>query len=183
MSTDSATRSLLLAIARDAITAAVHGRPAAPFDDHPMLHEERGAFVTLTHLQRLRGCIGRVHPDGPLSTMLPEIAALAATADPRFARVSAHELDLLHIEISLLTVPSLLADIGAIAIGRHGLMVSAHGRRGLLLPQVATEYGWSAEEFLAQTCHKAMLPTDAWQRDGVTVHTFETEIIEEETTR
>lgn len=183
MSTDPATRSLLLAIAREAITAAVLGKPAAPFDDHPVLHEERGAFVTLTHSKRLRGCIGRVYPDGPLSIMLPDVAVLAATADPRFARVSARELDLLHLEISLLSIPSLLTDPSAIEIGRHGLMVSAHGRRGLLLPQVATEYGWSAEEFLAQTCRKAMLQEDTWKHQGATVHTFESEIIEEETTR
>jgi len=183
MSTDPATRRLLLAIARDAITAAVRGRPAAPFDDHPILHEERGVFVTLMHSGRLRGCIGRVAPDIPLAELLPLMAVASATQDPRFRAVTPREVDLLHIEISLLSVPALLTDPGAIEIGRHGLMVSAQGQRGLLLPQVATEYGWSAEEFLAQTCHKAMLPTEAWKRDGVTIHTFETEIIEEETTR
>ena len=183
MSTDPATRTLLLGIARGAITAAVRGEAAAPPGDAPILREERGAFVTLMHMQRLRGCIGRVVPDSPLSIMLPEVAVLAATEDPRFARVSPLELDALHIEISLLTVPALLADASLIEIGRHGLMVTLGARRGLLLPQVATEYAWSAEEFLAETCRKAMLPIDAWKRDGATVHTFETEIIEEDATR
>ncbi len=183
MSTDLAVRTLLLGIARGAITAVVRGEPAAPFEDAPILREERGAFVTLMHRQRLRGCIGRVIPDGPLARMLPEVAVLSATEDPRFSPVSSAELDALHIEISLLTVPVLLSDRSLIEIGRHGLMVSLRGRRGLLLPQVATEYGWSVEEFLAQTCHKAMLPTDAWQHEDVRVHTFETEIIEEATTR
>ena len=183
MSADLATRNLLLGIARDAITAAVRGEPATRFEDAPILREERGAFVTLMHTRRLRGCIGRVVPDSPLSRMLPEVAVLSATEDPRFWPVSPGELDALHIEISLLTVPVLLSDPSLLEIGRHGLMVSLHGQRGLLLPQVATEYGWGAEEFLAQTCFKASLPTDAWKRDGVTVHIFETEIIEEETTR
>ena len=182
MSTDPATRKLLLAIARDAITAAVCGTaaPAIP-DGIAILNEHRGVFVTLTHGNRLRGCIGRVEPGLPLAELLPLMAVASATQDPRFRPVSESELELLHIEISLLSVPVLLTDASAIEIGRHGLMVASNGRRGLLLPQVATEYGWSAEEFLAQTCHKAMLPTDAWKRDDATVHTFETEIIEEET--
>lgn len=182
MSTDPATRKLLLAIARDAITAAVCGTaaPAIP-DGIAILDEHRGVFVTLSHGNRLRGCIGRVEPGIPLAELLPLMAVASATRDPRFHPVTESELELLHIEISLLSVPTLLTDASAIEIGRHGLMVASNGRRGLLLPQVATEYGWSAEEFLAQTCHKAMLAPDAWKRAGATVHTFETEIIEEET--
>ncbi|HET6463434.1 MAG TPA: AmmeMemoRadiSam system protein A [Candidatus Krumholzibacteria bacterium] len=182
MSTDPATRKLLLAIARDVIAAAVCETPAPGVPAGiPILEEQRGVFVTLTHGGRLRGCIGRVEPRIPLAELLPLMAVASATQDPRFRAVTESELDLLHIEISLLSVPVLLTDASAIEIGRHGLMVSAHGRRGLLLPQVATDYGWNAEEFLAQTCRKAMLQEDAWKRDGATVHTFETEIIEEET--
>jgi AmmeMemoRadiSam system protein A len=179
MKTDPATRSLLLAIARAAIGAAVREVTHAPVADAPILHEERGAFVTLKYRGRLRGCVGRVDPDGPLSIMLPNVAVLSATADPRFARVSPAELESIHIEISLLTVPVLVTGPAEIRIGRHGLMVSARGCRGLLLPQVATEYGWSAEEFLSQTCVKAALSADAWKRGGVRIHAFETEIIAE----
>jgi uncharacterized protein (TIGR00296 family) len=82
----------------------------------------------------------------------------------------------LHIEISLLTVPIVITGPAEIEIGRHGLMVAAEGRRGLLLPQVATEYGWTALEFLAQTCAKANLDADAWRACGALVYTFETEI-------
>jgi AmmeMemoRadiSam system protein A len=178
MSTDAATRAVLLGVARGAINAAVGGAQSAPPADAPILREERGVFVTLKHGGRLRGCIGRIEADQPLSSLLPLMAVMSATEDPRFARVSSRELDALHIEISLLSVPALLVDPTAIEIGRHGLIVFARGRRGVLLPQVATEYGWSAEEFLAQTCVKAALAPDEWKR-GAVVHTFETEIIAE----
>ena len=177
MSTDAATRRMLLAIARNAIAAAVGGTKAPNAPAAAILLEQRGVFVTLTRAGRLRGCIGRIQADIPLASLLPLMAAAAATEDPRFPAVTPGELDGLHIEISLLTPLTPLVDPTTIQIGRHGLMVSARGRRGVLLPQVATEYGWSAEEFLAQTCRKAMLPMDAWQHEGVQVHTFESEII------
>ena len=183
MSTDAATRGVLLGIARSAIDAAVRGNlaPAVPAGTpaSAILAEERGVFVTLTRAGRLRGCIGRVEPDLPLAELLPLMAVLSATRDPRFPPVAAGELVALRIEISLLSSPTPLSDPAAIEIGRHGLTVFARGRRGLLLPQVATEYGWGADEFLAQTCVKAALPPDAWKHDGAVVHTFETEIIAE----
>lgn len=123
--------------------------------------------------------MGRVEPDVPLSELLPAIAVLSATGDPRFRPVSADELSGLHIEISLLSVPVLITGPAEIEIGRHGLMVAGEGRRGLLLPQVATEYGWTAPEFLSQTCAKASLRPDAWRTGGMQIHTFETEIFGE----
>jgi len=179
MSTDAASRSVLLGLARRAIDAAVRKAPAPAFDDAPILRECRGVFVTLKHAGRLRGCIGRIETDEPLSALLPVMAILSATKDPRFPALSPAELAGIHIEISLLTVPVLIGGPAEIVIGRHGLMVSARGRRGLLLPQVATEYEWSADEFLAQTCLKASLAPDAWRHAGARVHTFETEIIAE----
>jgi AmmeMemoRadiSam system protein A len=179
MSMDAASRALLLGIARSAIEVAVRETPATPFDDTPILREERGVFVTLRRGGRLRGCIGRVDPDGPLSSLLPLMAVAAATQDPRFPALTADELDELHIEISLLTVPMPVSGPAEVEIGRHGLLVFARGRRGVLLPQVATEYQWTADEFLAQTCMKASLPGDAWQEPGARVHSFETEIIAE----
>jgi AmmeMemoRadiSam system protein A len=179
MSTDDATRTTLLSIARNAIHAAVSGTAAPALPDAAILSEERGLFVTLMHGGRLRGCIGRIHADVPLSSLLPLMAVASATEDPRFPAVSAGELASLHIEISLLTPLAPFVDPASIEIGRHGLMVYARGRRGVLLPQVATEYGWGAEEFLAQTCRKAGLPADAWKEPGVAVQTFESEIIAE----
>jgi AmmeMemoRadiSam system protein A len=177
VSTDAATRTLLIGIARGAIDAAVRGTAPPVAADAPILHEHRGVFVTLTHSGRLRGCIGRIEPDAPLSSLLPEVAVLSATGDPRFPLVSAAELPGLEIEISLLSRPVLITGPAQIVIGRHGLIITARGRRGLLLPQVASEYGWSAPEFLAQTCLKASLSADAWQQRGTRLQVFETEII------
>jgi AmmeMemoRadiSam system protein A len=136
--------------------------------------------VTLTVRARLRGCIGRVEPDQPLRSMIPAVACSAAFADPRFPPVGAGELTALVIEISLLSVPALLADPGDVVVGRHGLVIASHGRRGLLLPQVATEYAWSREEFLDQVCAKAGLPPGTWREPGVRIHSFTAEVFSEE---
>lgn len=177
--TDPAARTLLLGVARAAIDAAVRGSDAPVPADAPILRERRGVFVTVKHAGVLRGCIGRIDPDEPLSSLLPAMAALSATGDPRFSSVRPAELPGLYIEISLLTVPELLTAPSAIEVGRHGIIVSAPGRRGLLLPQVALEHGWTAHEFLSQTCMKASLSAGAWRQPGVRVHTFESEIIGE----
>lgn len=179
MTTDATTQSLLLSIARGSIVAAVRGTKTPEAPAAAILLERRGVFVTLTRGGRLRGCIGRIQPDVPLATLLPLMAVAAATEDPRFPPLSERELDGLHIEISLLTPPAPLVDPATVEIGRHGLMVYARGRRGVLLPQVATEQGWSVDEFLSQTCVKAALPREAWRNAGTEVHTFESEIIAE----
>jgi AmmeMemoRadiSam system protein A len=179
VNTDDAARALLLGVARTAIEATVRHTGAMTAPDAPILHEARGVFVTLKRAGRLRGCMGRVEPDGPLSEVLPAIAVLAATGDPRFAAVLPNELAGLHIDISLLSTPIVIAGPDEIEIGRHGLMVAARGQRGLLLPQVPSEYGWTACEFLAQTCIKAGLRADAWQHAGARLYTFETEIFGE----
>ena len=177
MNNDPGTHGLLIEIARSAIDAAVRGARAPAPGDAPILREQRGAFVTIRSSGRLRGCIGRINADDALAILLPAIAVESATGDPRFPPVSVAELPDLHIEISLLSVPVAITGPAQIEIGRHGIIVSARGRRGLLLPQVATEYGWTADEFLSQACAKASLPHDEWKRDGVRLQTFETEVI------
>jgi uncharacterized protein len=179
MTIDPGARIVLMGVARSAIDAAVRGTDSPVFQDAPILHEQRGVFVTVKHTGHLRGCIGRIEPDEPLVTLLPAMAVLSATGDPRFPPVRPHELGGLRIEISLLTVPAPLTDPTTIQIGRHGVIVSARGRRALLLPQVAAEHGWTAPEFLAQVCMKASLAASAWRGRGVDLLTFETDIIEE----
>ena len=179
MTLDTATQQALLALARSAIGVALGISRDLAAVDAPVLRERRGAFVSLHVHGRLRGCIGRIEPDAPLATMLPDVARLAALNDPRFPPVTGVELRSIRIEISLLTPPVVLDDPRDAVVGRDGLMVAARGRRGLLLPQVAVEYGWTIEEFLACACEKASLPADAWQNDGVRVSAFQAEVFGE----
>ena len=167
-------RRLLLNVAHSAIAAAVEGRRYETPEVPPHLRQARGAFTTLHRAGCLRGCIGYVIAQHPLVETVAQTAAAAALEDPRFEPVSAEEVSQLDIEISVMSpiTPIRPEDI---VIGRHGLLVSYGPRRGLLLPQVATEYDWDAETFLAQTCYKAGLPPDAWQR-GAKLEAFTAEV-------
>jgi uncharacterized protein len=157
----------------------------------PMFDEPRGVFVTLKHHPSgdLRGCIGFPEPDLPLRVALPRATLAAATADPRFPPVEADELSRLTLEVSVLTPPERIDQEPRremplrIAVGRDGLIVDGRRTSGILLPQVATELGWGAEEFLAQTCRKAGLPTRAWRDADVEVRAFRAEIFHERTPR
>ena len=112
--------------------------------------------------------------------LIPDVARSAALADPRFPVVTSSEVASLVIEISLLSVPRLIRAATEVEVGRHGLLIAARGHRGLLLPQVATQYGWTSEEFLAEVCEKAGLPPDAWKSDSARLQTFTAEVFSEE---
>ena len=147
--------------------------------------EERGVFVTLNKFGALRGCIGYPYPVFTLKDAIIEAAISAAVGDPRFPKVTKEEFREVTIELTILTMPQVLdvkpADLPKhIEVGRHGLIVKKGFYQGLLLPQVATEYNWSAEEFLCQTCWKAGLPQDAWLEEDTEVSTFEGQIFREE---
>ncbi|PXF50414.1 MAG: TIGR00296 family protein [Candidatus Methanophagaceae archaeon] len=152
----------------------------------PLCFEEKGGvFVTLNKHGTLRGCIGYPYPVFKLKEAIVGAAVSAAVSDPRFPPVTEEELGDLRIEITILTPPRVLRakpkDLPAqIKIGKHGLIVKRGMQQGLLLPQVATENKWSAEEFLCQTCWKAGLPQDAWLQEGTEVSTFEGQIFKEE---
>lgn len=180
MTTDVVSRRALLNVARRAIVDVIGGSGnskdvAAAL---PILDLCRGAFVTLLLHERLRGCIGRVEPRAPLRALIPDLARAAATADPRFAPVSRHEIDALVIEVSLLSEPEPV-DARHVDVGRHGLIVSARGRRGLLLPQVPLQFGWSREEFLDEVCVKAGLAPGAWRAEGTRLQSFTAEVFSE----
>jgi AmmeMemoRadiSam system protein A len=134
--------------------------------------EPRGAFVTLKIAGRLRGCIGMVETHRPLVATIEEMAGAAATGDPRFHPLQAEELPGLEIEISVLTALHPVHSPDAIVVGEHGLVVEKGRRRGLLLPQVASEAGWDVETFLSHTCQKAGLPSGAWRDGDTTIYTF-----------
>ncbi len=155
-------------------------------EDLPVIFEEkRGVFVTLNKYGDLRGCIGYPYPIFKLKEAIIDAAISAAVNDPRFPSVTKEEIGDIVIEITILTTPQVLKtkpkDLPKqVEIGRHGLIVKRGIYQGLLLPQVATEYNWSAEEFLCQTCWKAGLPQDAWLEEDTEVSTFEGQIFKEE---
>ena len=172
-----AQQRALVAIARDAVRTAVGADAPASTIADAEFPEASGAFVTLKHGGRLRGCIGTLQCRAPLAEEIARVAASAALEDPRFPPLKASELEGLDVEVSILGPLEDIdpADPAAIEIGRHGLVVEQGRHRGLLLPQVATEWGWDREQFLAQTCVKAGLPADAWRR-GATVSRFVAEV-------
>lgn len=186
---DAASRRALLRLARDAIAAEASRRdpggasrtvsPAATAPSLAIFERRRGAFVTLTERSRLRGCIGRVKTDEPLRSLIPEVACLAAFADPRFSPMRAAELPIVVLEISLLSPPVAIVDTSDVVVGRHGLQIENRGRRGLLLPQVAVEYGWSREEFLEEVCAKAGLPRGAWREASARIESFTADVFSE----
>ncbi|MBQ3717915.1 MAG: TIGR00296 family protein [Methanomicrobium sp.] len=160
--------------------------PSAPANigDCEIFDEKRGVFVTLTEDGELRGCIGYPYPVLPLGEALHDAAVSAAVRDPRFMPVRENELAALKFEVTILTPPELLTCSAAdrpknIEVGRHGLIIKDRGMSGLLLPQVASEYGWDAEEFLMHTCIKAGTDKNAWKRDDVSLYTFEGQIFSE----
>lgn len=167
-------RALLLSIAHRSIEAATEGRRFDPESPGDHLAELRGVFTTLYHHGRLRGCVGYIQAIAPLYRAVAETARSAAFADSRFEPVSHEELDGLELSLSVLSPPQPI-DPAQIEIGRHGLLISQHGYRGLLLPQVAAEHGWDRETFLDETCHKAGLPPDAWRR-GARIEAFTAEV-------
>lgn len=176
---DPDDRKRLLEIARASVSARVCGRPFAPPPAGGDLARPSGAFVTLTERGELRGCIGYPESDEPLACVVAHCAAAAAISDPRFPPVEPHEVPKLHVEISVLGPIMPVSDPAEILVGRDGLIVQRGLRRGLLLPQVATDWGWDRDTFLAQTCVKAGLAPDAWKH-GAQIFRFEAEVFGEE---
>jgi len=169
-------KTALLDLAKQAIAAEVAGDR----DTHAValeLPDASGVFVTIKRRGELRGCLGTLQCSRGLAGEVARCAADSASRDPRFHPVSPVEIPELSVEISVLGPLEEIdpANPSAIAIGQHGLVAELGSRRGLLLPQVATEWGWTIEQFLRQTCVKAGLPGDAWQ-NGARVYRFDAEV-------
>jgi len=151
------------------------------------LDEPRGVFVTLrTYPEKeLRGCIGFPEPKLPLINATIEAAISSATRDPRFPALKMGELEKILIEITILTKPERI-DVNKpeeyperIELGKHGLIIEKSFCRGLLLPQVPVEHGWSKEEYLCHLCIKAGLEPSDWQSKDAKLYCFEGIIFEE----
>ena len=177
MDLSTADKQLLLQVARDSIAAQLKGKAASLVQvSSPVLEEPRGAFVSLHRRGQLRGCIGYIEAVKPLLQTVREMAPAAAFQDPRFRPLQADELADLEIEISVLTPMRLIKSTDEIEVGKHGLYIVKGLNRGLLLPQVATQYHWDRQTFLEQTCTKAGLPSNAWKDPGTQIFIFRAEI-------
>ncbi len=189
LSTEDGKRAV--AIAREFLETQIRTSPLPPLTagDPAFFAERRGVFVTLNRAdpvaERLRGCIGFPYPVKPLGEAIRAAALAAATEDPRFPPVAEAELGSLVVEVSVLTPPRDLTaprrqDLPSmIRIGTDGLIVEDAVHSGLLLPQVATEFGLDQMEFLSQACMKAGLPPDSWLDEGTRVLAFQAEIFAE----
>jgi len=176
-------RKVLLRVARGALEALLGGEPLPrPAIESDALRAPCGAFVTLKNRGRLRGCIGIFESRKPLWETVQQMA-VAAMRDPRFLSNPVTETELPDIDIEISVLSPLQATqnpLEEIELGRHGISISSPYGSGCFLPQVATETGWSKEEFLSQCASmKAGLPADAWKWPDVTVYRFEAEVFGE----
>jgi AmmeMemoRadiSam system protein A len=177
---DDLEKSTLLTLARKTLEARLADEPTPSFEiSGGGLVEPKGAFVSLHRGEELRGCIGQLYSDRELFRIVQHCAISAALEDPRFLAVTQDELDDLSIEISVLSPFHRIQNIEEIEVGKHGLYMVQGNFRGLLLPQVATQYGWDRIAFLKQTCRKSGLPESAWRDPHTAIYIFEAEVFSE----
>jgi AmmeMemoRadiSam system protein A len=174
-----ADKTRLLQIARKTIVSYLTDGTTPNFEVSDNLKKDGAAFVTLNKHGRLRGCIGQTVATQPLYKTISYCAIQAATSDPRFKPVTLDEMDDIHIEISVLTPLQKVSSLDEIEVGRDGLMIFKGAHRGLLLPQVATDYGWNRTEFLENTCRKANLLANAYKEPDAEIFKFQAVIFEE----
>jgi AmmeMemoRadiSam system protein A len=170
----------LLKIARQTIACVTAGsRPQRAKPAFPVFEERRGAFVTLHKKKELRGCIGLVQAIRPLVETVVEMAESAALRDPRFRSVRSDEVPEIDIEISVLSPLKQIESLDEIVVGTHGILIERGYYSGLLLPQVAGEYGWDRKAFLEHTCIKAGLNREALEQEGTRIYIFSAEVFGE----
>jgi len=178
---DSAAQKEALAIARQTLKEYLVSQKIPQIKPkNKALEKKLGAFVTLEKNGQLRGCIGQFEPDQPLYQVIQQMAVAAAVQDHRFSPVTADELDQLTIEISVMRPKKKISDWRKINLGVNGVVIEKEGRSGTFLPQVATDTGWSREEFLSQLCsQKAGLPPDCYKDPKTTIYTFQAQVFKE----
>lgn len=171
----------LLRLARISINSALAGKPPGGKPSVlPGLLRRSGLFVTLRIDRQLRGCIGYIESSRPLFELVHEVAPKAALEDPRFPPLTCEELAAVNVELSVLSPLRRIYSTTEIHIGEHGLLLELGVHRGLLLPQVATQFAWDTEAFLNATARKAGLYPGAWRDPDAKLYIFSAEVIEEE---
>jgi AmmeMemoRadiSam system protein A len=174
-------RAELLKLARTTLETYLKNGKIPPYQTScEEFLEQKGAFVSLHNGGELRGCIGQLVADRELYKIVQHCVLSAALEDTRFLSVTPDEVNGLSIEISVLTPFRRIQDANEIEVGRHGLYMVRGGYRGLLLPQVATQYGWDRTQFLEHTCIKSGLPVNSWRDPQTVIYTFEAEVFSDE---
>jgi uncharacterized protein len=165
-----------LKLAREAIVSQIQGTSVTHKEmTNENLLVKQGCFVTIKVNDKLRGCIGNFVSDKPLYRLVQEMAVSAAIHDPRFYPMKKSELENFDLEISVLSPLSKISSIEEIKVGVHGIYLEKNFSRGVLLPQVAVEYGWDRDTFLSQTCLKAGLGMEEW-REGADIYIFSAQV-------
>ncbi|MBI9105897.1 MAG: AmmeMemoRadiSam system protein A [Spirochaetales bacterium] len=172
-------KDILLITARERIKADLSGKKPAYPEPTDHLSEVCGAFVTLHKQGILRGCIGNIIGRRPLIETIREMAHSSAFEDPRFPPLRTEELELIDIEISVLSPLWKIKDVSEIETGKHGIYMQKGFSGGVLLPQVALEQGWDRMTFLQHTCMKAGLPVNAWKDPSTVIEIFSAVIFRE----
>jgi len=169
-------KEFLKQLARDAIEARLFKKKPQKKEIPEGLKNHQGAFVTIKKKGDLRGCIGYIKGYMPLHETVEQMAVQAAFHDPRFNALTKEEYDDIEIEISVLSPLKKIDSIDEIQVGTHGIYIEKGFYSGLLLPQVATEYGWDRKTFLEHTCYKAGLPKDAYKEKDTNIYIFSADI-------
>jgi AmmeMemoRadiSam system protein A len=188
----SSDKQLLLDIARAALLAATSGVDPYPKAESesselknypPALRQEAACFVTLSIEGQLRGCIGSLQAHQALVYEVRQNTASSALRDPRFAPVSAADVDRITIEISILSQPKAMqfsseSDLlKQIIPFEDGLVLEEGRHRATFLPLVWEKLPNKAD-FLTELKSKAGLPRDYWS-NRLSVSRYKTLIIEE----
>ncbi|WP_136526699.1 AmmeMemoRadiSam system protein A [Geomonas ferrireducens] len=177
---NSSDKKLLLHLAREAVTSTVQtGKLKMQMVTGERLLAPQGCFVTIKKQGALRGCIGNFTSDKPLYQLVQEMAASAATRDPRFYPMKEDDLAEFELEISVLSPLSKIESPEEVEVGKHGLYLEKNFSRGVLLPQVAVEHKWDRETFLMQTALKAGLKRDDW-KEGADLYVFSAQVFAEQ---
>jgi AmmeMemoRadiSam system protein A len=181
MNISTEEKKILLQLARSAIRSLFRQTepPKIDVEAHPLFNTQKGAFVTLTINNSLRGCIGYIISNQPLYQTVQDAAVQAAIGDPRFPKLTWEEFNLISIEVSILSEPFPMKSYDDIVVGKHGLILSEGGRRGLLLPQVPIEHGMNKEEYLSALCQKAGFHPDLWRERVLNIEMFTAEVFSE----
>ena len=174
-------KKVMLQIARETIAAIFDKELKSNLDysKFPILNSQKGAFVTLTENHDLRGCIGYIVSNLPLHETIKDAARQAAIGDPRFPKLTEKEFSKIAIEVSILSEPFPMKSYDDIIVGKHGLILTEQGQRGLLLPQVPIEHNMNKEEYLSALCEKTGFYSDFWKEKVLNIDMFTADVFSE----